>query len=418
MLLTATLRSLLGKVRKTSLKGGLGGSALIFILAVTTWQPVTAQANCAFRGGFAQLQALISDRVGSCTADEQYRPDQGESTQQTSTGTLVWHSVDGAISFSDGFHAWVLDPDGQVQVRGVAERFPFEFNGDGFPLAGQATSASNGPCPREPVAVLAVENFYGNLVQQLGGQCVNVTVILSDPDADPHSFQPTAGDIRAFQNAALVMLNGLGYDDFADKAVGALSRPPAVIRAGDVLGLQVGANPHVWYSAGYVDQLKAAITGKLKQVAPDASSYFDTQAAALDQSLGTYRQLIGQINGQFGNASVAATESIFVDMAYATGLQLLSPPEFMQAIAEGNDPAARDIAQFQNLLKSRQVKVLVYNVQTVTPITEQLKQMARDANIPIVGVSETMPVGAQTFQGWQAGQLRLLLNALQKASTQ
>src|SRR5713226_8314850 len=380
--------------------------------------PAAAQASCSMRGGFAQLQALISDRVGICAADEQYRPDQGLSTQQTTTGTLLWHSVDGALSFSDGVHTWVLDPNGQVQVRGVTERFPFEFNGDGFPLAGQADSGSNGSCPRQPVAVLAVENFYGNLVHQLGGQCVNVTVILSDPDADPHAFQPTAGDIRAFQTAALVVLNGLGYDDFADKAVGALSRPPAVIRAGDVLGLQVGANPHVWYSAGYVDQLKAAITAKLKLVAPDASSYFDTQAAALDQSFGAYRQLIGEINGQFGNVPVGATESIFVDMAYATGLKLLSPPEFMQAIAEGNDPAAQDIAEFQNQLKGKQVKVLVYNVQTATPITEQLKGMARDANIPIVGVSETMPVGAQTFQGWQAGQLRLLLNALQKTTAQ
>src|ERR1700737_2278283 len=146
--------------------------ALILPLAVTFLLPAVpaaAQAACSFRGGFAQLQTLIPDRVGTCTADEQYRPDQGLSTQQTSAGTLLWHSVDGAISFTDGFHTWVLDPDGQVQVRGVAERFPFEFNGDGFPLAGQPATGANGACPRQPVAVLAVENFYGSLVQQLGG---------------------------------------------------------------------------------------------------------------------------------------------------------------------------------------------------------------------------------------------------------
>jgi zinc/manganese transport system substrate-binding protein len=393
---------------------------LVFVAAAALLLPAlpaAAQTACSFHGGFAQLQALTPDRVGACTADEQYRPDQGESTQQTTTGTLLWLSVDGSISFSDGAHTWVLDPNAQVQVRGVNERFPFEFNGDGFPLAGQANGSISAACPTQPVAVLAVENFYGNLVQQLGGQCVNVNVILSDPDADPHAFQPTAGDIRSFQNAALVVMNGLGYDDFSDKAVGTLSRPPAIIRAGDVLGLQVGANPHVWYGASNVDKLKSAITAKLKQVAPDASSYFDTQAAALDQSFGAYRQLIGQIGGQFANTPVGATESIFVYMADTTGLKLLSPPEFMQAVAEGNDPSARDIADFQNQLKSKQVKVLVYNVQTITPITEQLKGMAREANIPIVGVSETMPLGAQTFQGWQAGQLRLLLNALQKAST-
>src|SRR5207244_13533230 len=121
-------------------------------------------------------------------------------------------------------------------------------NVDSWPLADQATIDSNGPCPRQPLAVLAVENFYGNLIQQLGGQCVNVSVILSDPDADPHAFQPTAGDIRAFQSAALVMMNGLGYDDFADKAVGTLSRQPAVVRAGDVRGLKLGATPHDWHS--------------------------------------------------------------------------------------------------------------------------------------------------------------------------
>jgi zinc/manganese transport system substrate-binding protein len=395
---------------------------LIFALAATLSLPAlpaSAQAACVFHGGFAQLQTQIPDRVGACLADEKYRPEIGESFQPTANGALVWHSVDGAISFSDGFHTWVLDPNAQVQVRNVSERFPFEFNGDGFPLVGgQPATNTNGPCPTPPVAVLAVENFYASLVQQVGGQCVTVTTILSDPDADPHEFQPTAGDIRAFQTAALVVEDGLGYDDFADKALGTLSRQPELVRAGDVVGLQVGANPHIWYSAGYVDQIKAAISAKLKQVNPDASAYYDAQATATDQAFGTYRQLISQISSQFGNTPVGATESIFVDMAYATGLKLITPPEFMLALSEGNDPSAQDIVAFQNQIKNKQIKVLVYNVQTVTPTTEQLKQMAAENTIPVVGVSETMPLGAVTFQGWQANQLRLLMNALQHASGQ
>jgi zinc/manganese transport system substrate-binding protein len=104
-------------------------------------------------------------------------------------------------------------------------------------------------------------------------------------------------------------------------------------------------------------------------------------------------------------------------MSTSAGLKLISPNEFMTAISEGNDPSARDIAEFQNQVKSKQIKVLVYNVQTVTPTTDQLKDMAVKANIPIVGVTETMPLGSQTFQGWQALQLRLLLNALQQATS-
>jgi zinc/manganese transport system substrate-binding protein len=376
----------------------------------------SAQASCQFRGGFAQLQALIPDSVGTCQQDEQYRPDIGQSTQRTSNGTLVWHSVDGALSFSDGFHAWVLDPNGQVQVRNLNERFPFEFNGDGFPLVGQPALSTNGPCPTTPLPVLAVENFYASLVQQLGGQCVSVTTILSDPDADPHEFEPTADDVRAFQGAQLVIENGLGYDDFADKIIATQSQKPQIVRAGDVLGLELGANPHVWYSAGYVDQIRGAMLNKLKQLRPDASGYFDAQNASLDQAFSTYHQLISQIAGQFGNTPVGATESIFIDMSYTTGLRLISPPEFMNALSEGADPPAQDIAAFQDQLKNKQIKVLVYNVQTVTPITQQLKDLAVQNDIPIVGVSETLPLGSQTFQGWQAGQLQLLLNALQKSA--
>ena len=379
--------------------------------------PVLAEA-CQLSGGFAQLAAQVPDRVGTCQGAEAVRTELGEVTQPTSAGVLAYHTLDGVVSFSDGSHAWVLDPSGQVQVRDVNERFPFEFNGDGLPLVGQPGPQVNGACPTPPVRVLAVENFYASLVNQLGGQCVSTTTILSDPDADPHEFQPTATDVRSYQGAQLVIENGLGYDDFSDKIVSTLpqGQQPVVVKAGDVVGLQVGANPHVWYSAGYVDQIRAAILAALKQINSGAGAYYDAQASALDQEFSTYHNLIDQIASQFANTPVGATESIFVDMAYTTGLNLVTPPEFMQALSEGNDPSARDMATFQNQIQLHQIKVLVYNTQTVTSLTEQLKTMAQQNNIPIVGVSETMPVGAQTFQGWHASELQLLLQALQTAS--
>jgi zinc/manganese transport system substrate-binding protein len=376
--------------------------------------PAGARASCTYRGGFAQLHALIPDRVGACVQDEQYRPDLGQSTQVTTNGSLIWHSVDSTLTFSDGLHTWVIDPDGQVQVRTVRERFPFEFNGDGLPLVGQPAPTTDGPCPVRVIQVLAVENFYASLAQQLGGQCVSVTTILLDADADPHQFQPSASEIRAFQGADLVIENGLGYDDFADKAIATLSRTPEVVRAGDVLGLDVGANPHVWYGAGYVQQITGAILAGMKKVNPDATAYYDAQAAALTQAFATYHGLVARIAMEYGMTPVAATESIFVDMANATNLRILTPPELMLAMSEETDPSARDIATFQDQLESRQVSVLVYNVQTTTPTTERLKKLAADNDIPIVGVSETMPPGAATFQGWQAGQLQRLLIALQR----
>jgi zinc/manganese transport system substrate-binding protein len=376
-----------------------------------------AQSTCQLSGGFAQLAAQIPDHVGTCRGNVDSHVELGEATQPTSNGLLAYHTIDGVVLFSDEAHTWVLDPNGQVQVRNVNERFSFEFNGDGLPLVGQPGPSINGSCPTTPVRVLAVENFYASLVNQIGGQCVTTTTILSDPDADPHEYQPSANDAKSYSGTQLVVEDGLGYDDFSDKIMATLQAPPALVKAGDVLGLQVGANPHVWYSAGYVDQIRAAIVSNLKQLAPGASSYFDAQSAALDQEFTTYHNLINQIASQFGGTPVGATESIFVDMAYTTGLNLVSPAEFMNAVAEGNDPTARDVATFQNQIQNHQIKVLVYNTQTVTPLTEQLKALAQQNDIPIVGVSETMPLGAQTFQGWQASELELLLQALQKATS-
>jgi zinc/manganese transport system substrate-binding protein len=264
--------------------------------------------------------------------------------------------------------------------------------------------------------VLAVASSYASLVKQIGAHCVTTTTILSNPDADPHEYQPVASDVRAYQTARLVVENGLGYDDFSDRVITTLATPPAVVRAGDVLGLQIGANPHVWYSAAYVDQIRAAILAALKQVDPDASSYFDEQAAVVDQSFSTYHALVEQIGSQYAHQPIGGTESIFAYMAQSCQLDLISPPDFMQAVAQGNDPSARDIATFQDQVDNRQIKVLVYNTQTVTSLTEQLKTLAQRNNIPTVGVSETMPAGAATFQDWQVNQLQALLSALEQSS--
>jgi zinc/manganese transport system substrate-binding protein len=390
--------------------------ALGVALSSFSGTPVFAQAACSFHGGFATLAGQVPDHVGSCADNETYRPDIGESIQHTSTGQFTWRALDGWTSFSDGTNAWVLDPNGQAQARPVDRRFPWESNLDGFLLVGQdAPNGLNGPCPTAPIKVLAVENFYGNLAQQIGGQCATVSTILSDPDADPHEFQPAASDVRAYQGAQLVIEDGLGYDDFSDKILATMSQRPALVRMGDVLGLQTGANPHVWYSVGYVDSMTGAILSQMKQLNPGAASYYDNQFTFLQQAMGPYRSLIGQINAQYPNFAVGSTESIFVDMAYSLGANLISPPEFMNAIAEGNDPTARDVATFQDQIKNHRIKVLMYNTQTVTDLTEQLKQLARDNGVQIVGISETMPLGAQSFQGWQATQLQTLLNTLKSA---
>jgi zinc/manganese transport system substrate-binding protein len=91
-------------------------------------------------------------------------------------------------------------------------------------------------------------------------------------------------------------------------------------------------------------------------------------------------------------------------------LNVLTPFAYEKAIAEGNDPPADAVVTTNSQINQRLVKVLIYNMQTVTPLTTNLQNAALKNNIPIVPVSETMPQG-KTYQGWMLDQL----NALQKA---
>ena len=58
------------------------------------------------------------------------------------------------------------------------------------------------------------------------------------------------------------------------------------------------------------------------------------------------------------------------------------------------------------------MRVLVYNQQTITPLTQQIKSLAAQNQIPTVGVTETVQPPDVSFQDWMNAQLIALQNAL------
>jgi zinc/manganese transport system substrate-binding protein len=285
-------------------------------------------------------------------------------------------------------------------------------------LVGMGMSVAAGPgemCPSNVINSIAVENPYGSMLAQLGGHCVRVTSIINDPSADPHEFQTDVQVGKAYQTADLVVQNGLGYDEFSNKIIATLPQKPVVITGGDVVGLQSGDNPHLWYSPAYVRRMSVAITQALKVLRPPAATYFDAQARDFATAFGPYHALIEDIKRRFAGTPIGATETVFAYMAEAMGLNLVSPPRFMQAVAEGTNPTVRDVATFHDQIQQKQIKVLVYNTQAVSNLTSQLRTLAQEVGIPVVGVTETLVPVHDSFQNWQIRQLRDLLTALEYA---
>ncbi len=261
--------------------------------------------------------------------------------------------------------------------------------------------------------VVTGENFWGSVASQLGGSKTSVQSVVSDPNADPHLYESNPNDARAFADANLVVLNGAGYDDWGQKLLAAnRSANRQLVDVAQLLGKKQGDNPHFWYQPDYVVSVADRITASYKSLDAADAAYFDQRRAAFAAGLKPYSDRIAEIKQRFSRTPIGATESIFVYMARALGLNLVSPPAFMAAVAEGNDPPADAVVTFQEQIARKQVKALIYNVQTATAVTTNVKRLAAANDIPVVGVSETMQPETATFQDWQLAQLIALQNAL------
>ena len=282
-------------------------------------------------------------------------------------------------------------------------------------LSKPATSSSSSTS--NVLQVVAAENFWGSLVSQLGGTDVQVKSIVTNPNADPHEYESSAADAEAIAKANYVIVNGAGYDQWALELISASNTPgQKVLNVASLLGQGIGSNPHFWYNPYYVRITVHQMFLDLVSLAPNDTSYFTQQYASLNASLAPYYAKINQIRAEFNGTEVASTESIFVYLANATGLNLVSPPAFMEAVSEGSDPPAQSVVQFEQQLQSGQVKVLVYNNQTVTPLTTSMKTLAAQHNVEVVGITETVYPPDASFQNWMNGELTDLLNALNAKS--
>lgn len=277
-----------------------------------------------------------------------------------------------------------------------------------------APSASGGR-----IRVVVAENFWGSIVEQLAGSGAEVTSIIANPDTDPHDYEPTAEDARTIASAQYVVVNGIGYDGWAQKLLDANPVPDRrVLNVGELLGLGAGANPHQWYSPSAVRQFVARVSADIAKIDPDHRAASERRRHVYETSgLREYGQLVAEIRRRFSGTAIGASESIVAPWAAGARLNLITPEKFLDAIAEGNEPTRSDKATVDEQIADRRIKVFVYNSQNATPDVQRLVDAARRQDIPVVTVTETLPSEYPTFQAWQVHELRSLLDALAGASS-
>jgi zinc/manganese transport system substrate-binding protein len=277
---------------------------------------------------------------------------------------------------------------------------------------GTASSEPRGDCPTAPVPIVVSVDQWGDIVRRLAGDCGDVTTVFASTSADPHDYEPTPGDTATFGHARLVVVNGLGYDPWAVKAVAMVSPKPAVVDAGKAIGRTAGANPHIWYSPDGVDRVADAVTAALRRIEPRDVDYLRRRRTAWQTSMAGYRAEIARIRAAAAGRTYGATEGVFDDMAHALGLVDVTPTGFRRAASNQSEPGPGDVNEFQKALANGKVDVLIVNTQTQGAVPDQVRRAAEHAGVPVVDVTESVPPGSRSFAAWQVDQLRRLAAAL------
>jgi zinc/manganese transport system substrate-binding protein len=281
--------------------------------------------------------------------------------------------------------------------------------------ASRATGQSAAAASTATITAIGAENEYASVIAQVGGQYVQTSSIMSNPNTDPHTFEASPAVAREIAGAKLVVQNGVGYDDWASTIENAAPGDGReVVNVQQLLKLPDSTpNPHLWYQPSTMPAVANAVARDLAQIDPAHASYYQANAASFVTSLSAWTRALAAFKSAHPGVTVATTEPVADYMLQAAGADNLTPWTFQAGIMNGTDPSPQDVAIQKALFTQHKVKVFLYNQQVTDSLTESYIKLAHDNGIPVVGVYETMPTPGYTYQSWMLAEV----NALNKAIT-
>jgi zinc/manganese transport system substrate-binding protein len=272
--------------------------------------------------------------------------------------------------------------------------------------------------PSTRLEVVAASATWGAIASDLGAGIANVQSIINSPAVDPHEYEPSAADARAIDRAAVVVMNGLGYDAWASRVVRADPRSGRiVVSAETVLGRHTGDNPHRWYDPADVSAVADAITAAYRSADPAHAADYAVARQRFADGLRDFRSLVASIRATYAGTPIGASESVITPLADALELPVITPGRFLTDISDGIDPSPGDTETIDRQIRTHAIAAYVYNPQNATPEVARFVAASRAAGIEVVTMTESLPADHTSFATWQVAQLRALIAALQTART-
>jgi manganese/iron transport system substrate-binding protein len=281
------------------------------------------------------------------------------------------------------------------------------------PAASVAPGGSAAPSPAaDALIVVATTTVFADLVRQAGGTDVRVTSLVP-AGGDPHTYAPTPSDVRSIAGADLVVMNGLGVDDWlkpllaeAKQSASALvelgpDEPGVTYLAGS--GGTGSVNPHLWLNVAYAELYVKRIVAALQSAAPAKQAALQ---ASGDAYLARLAALDAAIRAQIAtlpaaNRKLVSYHDAFPYFAAAYGLTIVGTV----VPAPGQDPNAGQVVALIAAIRASGVKAIFSEAQ-FNPKVEQ--QLAAEAGVTVVSNLYNDALGAppgDTYEGmmrWDA----------------
>ena len=275
-------------------------------------------------------------------------------------------------------------------------------------LAGCGSSSSGTGGRPGTLSIVATTSVYGDIAATIGGKRVSVQSIIDDPSQDPHSYEPSARTQLALSRADVVIENGGGYDDFADRMLASVDHRPTVLNAVRISGHTAppggDLNEHVWYDATSMRRLVARLVSRPRRGRPRRQGGVPLPRGRLrPRARGPDPDRDGD-QGAHAGEGVAITEPVPLYLLQACGLVNRTPPAFSEAVEAGQDVSVRVLNETTSLFAQHRVMLLAYNEQTSGAETQRVLAAAHAADVPVLGVTETLPTG-EHYLGWMRGYL-------------
>lgn len=267
--------------------------------------------------------------------------------------------------------------------------------------------------PFTGLTIVASTNVWGDVAKSVGGDRVQVISIIESFSQDPHSYEASARDQLAVNDADIIVANGGGYDSFIDTLAASAGNDdivyaylPEELEGQDQKPKEdddhdhdhADGNEHVWYDFHVVQDFASRLAGKLASLDPEYSADYSDNLVLFLNEVEILEDRVASLSIKYEGDRVISSEPVADYLLAELGLTNITPAAFSQAIEEELDVSPKDLLEIQNLLKNKEVDLFVVNPQTGSVQIDALVKLALENNIPVVNLSELLPQGLRFFE--------------------